>query len=782
MKILNPNEYKSQNPNAYLDDYLSYLEDAQKAAEETLQSAKSLLDDNSILEDIRTQAEEIFQMAMLVEEYMGQIVLKSIDTLSLEELQSYFNFDSENEQADEQKEKLEEEKSNIKSRLDEIEKQIASNLYANGRVKDFYELDDVKIFFQENPNPDQFLEDLLSSFEDNSTNKIVDTFKKQLTVVLKTESQIQSIELSTTDIDELVEKIIDLFRTCKNILSYTPDAKTQLTKAILSESGIKQILPGTFDENTALYIIHDLMNLKKLNTAFYTNLPSSLQEKLANGRLQGETYETLLKTYQAFLSGEVLPSDDLSQEEKEEKKELEGKLEKVNYDLASVDAEKESHQKFLTNAEAMRSILREMILEELHGQVSAKDIDSIIKEAEKKAEKLKTELEEANKLLSTKTRDLEKAQEILLDSEYHYFFQSVEQNNVRRLYKAFGVNVTEEVILPFLEEEKRRYRQIDIMVTLQNTLSSIYGSIKEKEEKSNFITRNLPAYKESLKQLNEKYQKAIEEAFQNLKQNRLFSINAPQISNESTLGNVIILPSANQQLEPTSFSEMSGLKQSFWNMSTGIDENTKQRFLAMNTETDWETYYQNLMKKQAELVTKLLSFEVGNDGYYTFASSKEEREELKHLQTTIIEILSSIYEERRSFRQSLGDMPTILEAEKVEELEYFLGHGANLSRENLVSYIDQTQNKIESLKALLLNNRSLCLKLGIELPDDGTIIINDASEEENNTLENRIQSLNIDGVTNLEEAIAYRNLLLGLEEYTVPPTKVKQFYLEHKKK
>ena len=110
MKILNPNEYKSQNPNAYLDDYLSYLEDAQKAAEETLQSAKSLLDDNSILEDIRTQAEEIFQMAMLVEEYMGQIVLKSIDTLSLEELQSYFNFDSENEQAYEQKEKLEEEK------------------------------------------------------------------------------------------------------------------------------------------------------------------------------------------------------------------------------------------------------------------------------------------------------------------------------------------------------------------------------------------------------------------------------------------------------------------------------------------------------------------------------------------------------------------------------------------------------------------------------------------------------------------------------------------------
>lgn len=705
MKILNPHEYKEQNPSAYLDDYLSYLETAQKEAEETLQNAKALLDDSSILNDIQKQAEEIFQMAMLVEEYMGQIVLKSVDTLSLEELQSYFNFDNENKQADERKAQLEEEKKTLKSRLTEIEKQIANNLYSNGRVKEFYEAEDVKLFFQENQDPYQFLEALLNAFDVITPNEnIAEQLKKQLEVVLRTEGQIQNIELSANDIDELSEKIIELFKKCKNILNYSPGAKTQLTKVILSESGIRQILPDTFDENTALYMIQGLMNLKKLKTTFYTNLPYSLQEQLVKGRLQGEPYETLLRTYQAFLSGEELPSDDLSIEEKEEKKELEENLERLNYDLVSVDAEKESHKKFLVNRDAMRSVLKEMILGTLQGQVSAKDIDSIIKEAENKTERLKSELLEASNLLSTKA----------------------------------------------------------------------------KTEKANFITRNLPAHKESLRQLDEQYKKTIEEAFQTLKQKKLFYINTPQISDESTVGNVIVLPPKEHQPEPTNFSEVNGLKQSFWNMSTGIDENTKQKFLTMNAEMDWETYYQNLMQTQSELITKLLSFEVGEDGYYTFASTPEEREELKTLQITIIGILSSIYNERKAFRESLGDTPSFLEQEKITELEYFLGHGSNLSRENLAAYIDQTQSKIEALKTLLANNRALCLKLEIEVPED-VAITHDSSEEDNHNLENRIQSLDIEGVTNLEEAIAYRNLLLGLEEYTVPPAKVKQFYLEHKK-
>lgn len=782
MKILNPSEYKSQNPSAYLGDYLTYLEDAQKEAEKSLENAKDLLKDNSIIASIQKQAEEIFQMAMLVEEYMGHIILKSVDSLTLEELQSYFDFDEKNRLSEEDKKRLEEEQRNLKASLEKVEGQISDNLYLNGRVKDFYEIEDVADFFLENVSHSEFLEGLLDSLNNEETSEnSFSELNKQIKAAIECECKIQNVELSSDAVNDLCKNIMDFFRKCKNILYFSPEAKDQLAKVILSESGIKQILPDAFDSNTAYYLIDDLMNSKKLNTAFYSNLPVSLQEKLVNGRLHGKPYDTLFRTYQAFLKGEELPSDDLSQEEKEEKRELEEKIDKVKSDLASLDAEKNSQQDFLVNEEAMRSDIKQEISASIGNQVSAKDIDSIIKEEETKTEELKRKLLEASGLLSKKSEDLNKAQSILLGSEYHYFFQSVEHNNVYRLYKAFGVNYTEEVISPFLEEEKKRYEQLDILINLQNKLSDIYNEINTKKNKANFITKHLPQYKESIRQLEEQYNTLVNNVIKELKDKGLLFINVPQISNESTIGNVIVLP-PNEQAEPTDFSELSNIKHTFWNMSKGIDENTKQRFLASNPQFDnWEDLCQDIMQRQSEFVGKLFSFHKGEDGYYIFESTKEEREQLKHLQTIIIEMLSSIYDERKAFRQSFGDSFIRLDDDKVEELEYFLGHGANLSRENLANYIDKTKEEINSLKALLMNNRALCVKLGVELPED--ILNADDTENDNNKeIDEKIQALNIDGITNLDEAIAYRNLLLGLEEYNVPPEKVKQYYYEHKNK
>ncbi len=784
--ILNPSEYKRQNPEAYLDDYLTYLEEAQKEAETDLQYAKSWSLDDSILSDIQKKAEEIFQMAMIVEEYMGQIVLKSIDTLSLEELQAYFDFEKENKEADKKRVSLEQEQEAVQSKLKQLNSSIQESLYANGRVKEFYEANDAKIFFQENQTPTSFLENLLKVFY-NVTNieevysKINLELQEQFIKALQTECSIQGIALSSDEVAAICDKILNLLKNSSRILIYSPNATNQLANKILSEEGIEALLPSSFEKNTTFYFIQGVMNLQKLDTTFYTNLPATLQDTLVSERLQGNTYAILFQTYQAFLKGEELPSDDLSQNEKKEQEDLNNQLSKINYDLTCLDTERDSQRQFLANEEAMRSVLRERISNVLEGQVSVKEIDSLIKDAERKNEKLKEDLVAASSLIALKESDLAKAQAILLDPDYHNFFQSVERNNVRRLYQAFGVNVTEEVILPFLEEEKRRYQQIDILVTLQNKLNSLYKTIKEKKDKANFITNKLPAYKEAMAQLEEEYEKAIEDAFQQLKKNSLFYINVPQISDESTIGHVITLPPAYQK-EPETFMDVSGLKQTFWNMSTGIDENTKQRFLSKNPKFDnWEDYYQDLMRKQSELVAKLFSFGIGPDDYYHFTSSEEERETLKHLQTTIVEILSSIYDERKAFRQSLGTGSIILDNDKIKELEHFLGRGSNLSRENLVTYIDNTQSEIASLQTLLATNRELCTKLGVDVPED-TPVVDTTMDDESKDLEAKIQSLNIEGITNLEEAIAYRNLLSGLEEYSVPAGKVKEFYLRTVKK
>ncbi len=803
MKILSPREYKLEHPDAYLEDYLAYLEKEQNEAEETLKSAQKYKLDPSFIQSIEDQVEEIFKMVVLVEEYMAQVILKTVDTLTLEELQSYFNFDDDDKLSEEEKVSLEEERKSIQVRLGEIEKQIESDLYANGRVKEFYEVEDAKQFFTANIKTNEFVEGLLSALSalsvDSAFATVAVELTKQLTEVIETECRIQNIELSPQEVHELCDQIMELFKEFKNILKRTPGAKEQVASIALSEDGIKKILPEAFDENTAEYLINDLMNLKKLKTTFYTNLPDGLKNKLANERLQGEDYGTLLRTYQAFLNGEELPSDDLSQEEKAEKKSLEGRIETISNKMVSIDADKESRQEFLVNEDAMRASLREQILEIIGDQVTAKDIDDIIKEEETRIEGLTHDLEKASKELSGKRKDVKRAKEILLDQDYHYFFQSVELNNVRRIYRFFGVNVTEEVILPFLEEERRRYDQLDIMIKLQNKLCDIYDEIQTKKKKSNIVSRNLPAYKQSLRELDEKYQEAIRAALKELKEKGLCYIDIPQISDESTIGNVILLPAVRHP-EPSELIDLAESKQTFWNMATGIDENTKRKFLDRSSKFDnWDDYYHFIMQEQSDLVNKVFNFEKGSDDYYVFASTKDERERLRHLQKLITEILSSIYEERRAFRRNLGEHAIPLNYEKEQELEYFLGKGANLSRENLANYIEQTEYKIAELEGLIKDNSALCVRLGIKLPSDisqdevveapldsdiidGTIKIDDIIEQLNPELVEKIKALNIDGVDTYEAAVAYRNTLLEIIEYKVPEIKVKSFVSEHKKK
>ena len=48
-------------------------------------------------------------------------------------------------------------------------------------------------------------------------------------------------------------------------------------------------------------------------------------------------------------------------------------------------------------------------------------------------------------------------------------------------------------------------------------------------------------------------------------------------------------------------------------------------------------------------------------------------------------------------------------------------------------------------------------------------------------LEARMKLLHIDEIETLEDAKCYRNLLLELNEYTVPKEDIKTFYLKHRK-
>lgn len=761
MKILTPSEFKEQNPNAYLGDYLAYLERMQTKTEEDLANAQKYSFDKDVIDSINNQAKEILKMTTIVQKHLEKAILDTIDTLTLIELQSYFIFDEEDMASEPTPEEIEAKKQEIGERLKEIEQKIADDIRQNGREAHFYDAKDVDDFFAQSKEPYEFIEGLLDSLIPEKTyESSAKRLNEQLITALETECRIQNIKLSSEEINKTASEIMGFLEIIKNIQSYPSSAKSQFAQRVLSNTGIKRFLPEGFDKKTATYLIYDLMNLEKLNTSFYLGLPEPLRNRLANGRLRKEPFGTLFSVYQAYLNGEELPCDDLSQEEKEEKRRLEAKL------------------GFLSNERAMRSALRKRISGMMGNQIYAKDIDSIIKDEEIRFKKLKESLSNAGSILSEKMSDLEIAQSIYLDPEYKAFFHAITHNTINRNYRRSGIEMTDEVVLPYIDVEKRRSEQFDIMINLQNRLEEIYNEIITKK-RAFFITKKR---REKIDALEEQYQNELKACIETLKGRNLVYVDAPRIADTSTVGNIELLPPEEEQRNITDFSELNGLKPALWNTFTGINENIKKKTLEANPLYDsWDAFYQDLMQTYTDLVYKLFSFDIDEDGYYFFATSAEDRERLIKLQTTIIAILTSVYEERKAFRERFGEFTLPVDSEKALELRYFLGPDVNPSRDNLAYYIEITEAKIAEIKELFASHYTLCNELGIAIPEGI-----EADDEKNiaatTALNDKIQNLAIEGVTNLEEAISHRDILSGLEKYPVPSARVRKYYDEHRKK
>ena len=121
-----------------------------------------------------------------------------------------------------------------------------------------------------------------------------------------------------------------------------------------------------------------------------------------------------------------------------------------------------------------------------------------------------------------------------------------------------------------------------------------------------------------------------------------------------------------------------------------------------------------------------------------------------------------------------------LDSRKVEELEAILGKNSNLSRDALALYIENAKQELKELTIFLAQHQEDYSKLGIMLPN-----INGEAKEPSvskyDELEARMKLLHIDEIETLEDAKCYRNLLLELNEYTVPKEDIKTFYLKHRK-
>lgn len=218
MKILTPNNYKEKNENATLKDYVSYLETKQREIEMALSFAKSMLLSESAIENIKNQMKIILRMIENVEQYMGNIVLHSIDDLSLEELKSYFKDDYKHllEQIEEVKQK----RNQIEEQRVSLTVKIEETLIKEGRAKKFYESEDTALFFalKKDANfPKRILENLLS-------DDLPQSLEKDIEFALLMECEIQNISSNAETITKIAAEIAQLLQNSRGKMGISGEA------------------------------------------------------------------------------------------------------------------------------------------------------------------------------------------------------------------------------------------------------------------------------------------------------------------------------------------------------------------------------------------------------------------------------------------------------------------------------------------------------------------------------------------------------------------------------
>lgn len=756
MKILSPKEYKEQHQEAYLDEYITYLEEKQEEIEQVLENAKTFSLSDTVIKEIKMQSAEIAKITEMIEKDLKEILFRSIDKFSKFDLLKYFKSNSSERKKN--IERVEFLKEKFHNELKEINEKINNNLYENGRDVSFYQLRGVEEFFSESISAEEYFDELLS-------NEILEDLKLDFIIALRMEERIQNITvLSDEVVDELVSNFIELLKKCQNILEYSKDAKGQLIQTLYSENGIGKDLQTYFKENPYKSIVTNLINSRKIrSTEFYNELPKKLQQKLELEQFQGEIYQKLLETYQAFKIGQDPINDDLNQMENERKKEIEKDLGLCNKWLEKLNREEQAEVEFLSDVSAMKEALKKQISEIIEGnQITTEQLNQAIVDTLEETKETKEKLEEKVSSLKNKQTNLEIAQNILIDPNYLLFFQAVDQNNRYLVYQTMGAKITEKVLEPFLEAEKRRLQQIKIMTEAQNKLEVLYLDIHVMRQESNFITRRRKKYKEQLERLSYEYKQTIEQCMNDLICNDLLHVYSPdKVLNVTTKVNT--------------FDKLNGLEQSFWDLSSGIYEKTKQKFLKNYPLLTWNDFRNELMTTREILIRELFDIKKDEEGYYRFKTTANSRLSLIQKQEEIVEIIETEYNDRKAKREAIESGNVSLDEEKVQVLESLLGKGNNISQESLVLYIVKTKKEIQQLTENLLSNVALCQTLGIHIPVETTELV---FEEEQVDLNEKVKGLGIDGITTIEEAIAYKNILEELNNYVISEENVQQLYLQ----
>jgi len=146
MKILKPQEYVESTNNYNLDSYVVYLSDIKTKLEEALNEAKEMQLEQSVVDNLENQLNDILDILNFLEKHLYKVVLASIENLTLEELKTYSEEEGDTLRAEIKD--LEDELSALKSSLDNLNSQIESEQSRENKFKAMFSIEDTNEFFK----------------------------------------------------------------------------------------------------------------------------------------------------------------------------------------------------------------------------------------------------------------------------------------------------------------------------------------------------------------------------------------------------------------------------------------------------------------------------------------------------------------------------------------------------------------------------------------------------------------------------------------------------------
>lgn len=424
MEILGPKEFKKKNKNCTYNDYLDYLENIKKE-----------LTDN-LTKDGTEKLQIVNKYLDIVKMYKKEIIYKTIDSLSLEELQGIYKYDKKIESLENEINKFKEKKQVLEKQYNEYNSKIDASLDCE-LVKIPYTLECFSPF-SNFKSAEEYIKDILSK------GAISETFDTNFINLLKTYSrndlEIDQILLMKADFINLINKFH------QNVLKY-PNNLEKIVKLFLSEVVVGRIFKGKVHVDYYSFI-YDLMTLE------HNSYISDLTNALNTTREKSNTADLLRQTLSEMQQNIKLDNSLINQEYIFRLENLKREMAKVNYLLTGLETEKENFKEFMSDKDKIKETLKEQTPCEFQDrQISFQEICKAIAEENKKRSLLKEQVLKVWNTIQDKNSEIA---------------QLGKELDIPNIYETY------------LVEEKNKGNKLAQIVDLQNSMDSLRASIKRK--------------------------------------------------------------------------------------------------------------------------------------------------------------------------------------------------------------------------------------------------------------------------------------------------------------